>query len=45
MLAYLDAGSGGIIVQMVLGGLAGVSVFFKMNWHRIRAKFARSSTE
>jgi len=29
ILAYLDAGSGSLILQAILGGLAGVAVAFK----------------
>lgn len=29
MFAYLDPGSGTLILQAVLGGIAGVAVFFK----------------
>lgn len=34
--AYLDPGTGSMIVQVALGGLAAVAVFFKMFWHRFR---------
>ncbi len=34
--AYLDPGTGSMIVQVALGGLAAVAVFFKMFWHRLR---------
>ena len=27
--AYLDAGSGSLLLQLILGGAAGVAVFFK----------------
>ena len=39
MFAYLDTGSGSLLLQMLLGGIAGLGVFFKMNWHRFRARF------
>ena len=34
-LAYLDAGSGSILLQAILGGLAGIAVLFKLVGHRI----------
>jgi hypothetical protein len=34
-LAYIDPGSGSMILQMILGGLAAAAVFLKMFWHRI----------
>jgi hypothetical protein len=35
MLAYLDAGTGSIILQAVLGGTAAVAVAFKLWWRKI----------
>jgi hypothetical protein len=34
-LAYIDPGSGSMILQMILGGLAAAAVFLKMFWHRV----------
>jgi len=45
MFAYLDVGSGSLLIQMILGGFAGLGVFVKMRWHRIRGLFSRSRTE
>jgi hypothetical protein len=36
-LAYLDAGSGSLIVQAVVGGAAGVAVATKLYWRRLVA--------
>jgi hypothetical protein len=36
---YLDPGSGSMVVQAILGGVAGLAVLVKMNWHRIRGRF------
>ena len=33
--AYVDPGSGGMIVQLLLGGVAGVAVLLKLFWHRL----------
>jgi hypothetical protein len=35
MLAYLDAGTGSIILQAVLGGTAAVAVAVKLWWRKI----------
>ena len=35
ILAYLDAGSGSIIVQLLLGGFAAVVVTIKLWWRRL----------
>lgn len=41
--AYLDPGSGSMLLQLLLGGIAGVAVAGKMYWHRIKARFSGSS--
>lgn len=33
--AYLDPGSGGLLVQLLLGGFAGLVVVVKLYWHRL----------
>lgn len=37
--AYLDPGSGSMILQIIAGGIAGLAVALKMFWHRIRGFF------
>ena len=37
--AYVDPGSGGMIVQLLLGGTAGVVVLAKLFWHRLARFF------
>ena len=32
---YIDPGSGSMILQMILGGLAAAAVFLKLFWHRL----------
>ena len=39
--AYLDPGTGSMLVQMLLGGVAGGVVVGKLYWHRIKAFFGR----
>lgn len=39
--AYLDAGTGSIILQAVLGGLVGALVAIKLFWNQIKAFFTR----
>jgi hypothetical protein len=34
--AYLDPGTGSMMLQMLLGGIAGVMVVGKLYWHRFR---------
>ncbi|MFF5173456.1 hypothetical protein ACFY3U_12540 [Micromonospora sp. NPDC000089] len=40
-LAYLDAGSGSLIVQAVVGGVAGAAVAAKLYWRRLVSRFRR----
>ena len=39
--AYLDPGTGSMLLQMLLGGLAGVLVIGKLYWHRVMGFFGR----
>lgn len=45
-LAYLDAGTGSLLRQAVLGGLAGIGVLYKTLWQRVgRNRHDIESTE
>lgn len=33
--AYLDPGTGSIILQVLLGGIAGLAVALKLYWHKL----------
>jgi len=35
-LAYLDPAAGSLILQVILGGLAGLIVLLKLYWRRLR---------
>lgn len=37
--AYIDPGAGSMLLQILLGGIAGLVVFLKLFWHRILALF------
>ena len=37
--AYLDPGSGSMLLQLVLGGFAGLVVIAKLYWRRLLALF------
>lgn len=41
--AYLDAGSGSMIVQLIIGAVAGALVACKAYWSRISVFFRRGS--
>ena len=41
--AYLDPGTGSMLLQLLLGGAAGALVVGKLYWHRVKAFFGRES--
>jgi hypothetical protein len=43
-LAYLDPGSGSLIVQVLGAGIAGVAVLAKVGWRRLVAPLRRRRT-
>ncbi len=45
MLKYLDAGTGSMLVQMVVAGVAGAAVFFKLGWAKVTAPFRRKRSD
>ena len=42
--AYLDPGSGSMLVQLLLGGVAGAAVVMKLGWERFKDMFRSSKT-
>lgn len=44
VLAYLDPGTGSMIIQLLLGGIAGAMVVGKLYWHRFKSFFSRRGT-
>ena len=38
-LAYLDPGTGGMLIQIILGGVAGLAVAGKLFWHQLKSFF------
>lgn len=40
--AYIDPAAGSLVIQVLLGGVAGLAVIVKMYWHRITTLFGRS---
>ena len=43
--AYLDPGSGSMLVQLLLGGVAGAAVIIKLGWERFRDMFRRFASQ
>ncbi|MHA1600306.1 MAG: hypothetical protein ACTSW2_05730 [Alphaproteobacteria bacterium] len=42
--AYLDPGTGSMIIQLLLGGIAGAMVVGKLYWHRFKSFLGRKGT-
>ncbi len=40
--AYLDPGTGSMLLQVILGGIAAVGVALKLFWHKIRVAIGMS---
>ena len=45
VLLYLDPGSGSLLLQLLVAGLAGAVVFFKYQGRRLLGLFRRSEPE
>lgn len=43
--AYLDPGTGSMMVQLLIGAVAGGLVVIKVYWYRLKSFLTRSSTE
>jgi hypothetical protein len=41
--AYLDPGSGSMLIQLLLGGVAGGAIILKLGWQRLRGLFGWSA--
>jgi hypothetical protein len=44
-IAYLDPGTGSMLLQVILGGIAAVGVAIKLYWHKLRAAFGMARKE
>lgn len=44
-LAYIDAGSGSMLLQLLLAGLAGAAVMIKLWWNRLKLLFRRKKDD
>lgn len=42
VFAYIDPSAGGMLMQLLLGGTAGVLVIGRLFWSRIRGLFGRT---
>jgi len=42
-LAYLDPGTGSLILQMIVGGIVGALLFFKTWWYKVKNLFTKNN--
>ena len=40
--AYLDPASGSVMIQLLIGALAGVTISIKIYWYRIKEKLSKN---
>jgi len=45
VFAYLDPGTGSMMLQVILGGIAAVGVAIKLYWHKLRAALGMANKE
>lgn len=45
MFAYLDAGTGSLIVAAFAGGVAGIAVLVRLYWNRFLGLFSKNRRE
>jgi hypothetical protein len=45
VIAYLDPGSGSLILQLLIAGLMGAGILVKVFWKKIKGLFSRSSVK
>jgi hypothetical protein len=41
VIAYIDPGSGSLLVQLVVGGIAGAAALLRFKWGSLRLRFRR----
>ncbi len=41
VLAYLDPGTGSMVLQLIIGGTAGLLAFVKFRWNTVKGWFQR----
>jgi hypothetical protein len=42
-IMYVDPGAGSLVLQLILGGIAGALVTLKVFWRRLRARVGKSA--
>jgi hypothetical protein len=42
VFGYLDAGSGSLLLQVLIGGIAGVATYARFRWHTVKGWFRKA---
>jgi hypothetical protein len=42
VFGYLDAGSGSLLLQMLIGGVAGLATYARFRWHTVKGWFQKT---
>lgn len=45
VVAYLDPGTGSILIQVLIGALAGIGIFVATSWSRIKNLFRKKQPQ
>jgi len=43
--AYLDPGTGSLVIQVIVGALVGVGITIKIYWYKLKEKFTRKNND
>jgi hypothetical protein len=43
--AYIDPGSGSLLIQAIVGAIAAVGVTLKLYWHKLKVFFSQDTVE
>ena len=42
VFGYLDAGSGSLLLQLLVGGIAGLAAYTRFRWHTVKGWFQKT---
>ena len=45
LIAYLDPGSGSLIIQVIIASLAGIGLLLRRNWQKVKGLFTKNSED
>lgn len=42
VFGYLDAGTGSLVLQLLVGGIAGLAAYARFRWHTVKGWFRKA---